>query len=190
MARRHRLAISLIELLIVIAILAVLISLILVAVQQVREAALRTKSMNNLRQIMLATTQYADQNGGVIRNLNETNRHSQPTEGGGWTYPLDPNAISLYYELLPWTFGPRPPLKPGATPEETIAWIEPIVPMYTSPADPSVTAEERQFMHGNQLCSYAANLQVFHGTLALPAGVPDGLSSTIAFGERYAICKI
>jgi len=33
-------------------------------------------------------------------------------------------------------------------------------------------------------------LQVFHGTVSLPADVPDGSSNTIALGERYYVCKI
>ena len=184
-----RLAYSLVELLVVIAILAVLIALILPAVQSIRETAIRTQSANQLKQLSLATMLHADQNQGKLLNLVAVNRFPEPTSNGGQKYIPEPNATTIYHTLLPTVHAPITVPGAGATLEEIINAMQPSVPAYRSPGDPSLTSAATE-IYSRILCSYAANLQVLHGTVDLNASLTDGFSQTIVFAERYSFCGV
>jgi prepilin-type N-terminal cleavage/methylation domain-containing protein len=88
---------TLIELLVVIAIIAILIGLLLPAVQKVREAAARTQSQNNLKQMVLALHNFGDSH----QTQFPPAYGDFPIGSGGWTTPNTAEG-TLFYHILPF----------------------------------------------------------------------------------------
>jgi prepilin-type N-terminal cleavage/methylation domain-containing protein len=184
--RRRRSAFTLIELLVVIAIIAILIGLLLPAVQKVREAAARTQDTNNLKQQGLA-----------LHNCNDTYGRLPPAYG---TFP-NPNGSmgppagmgTLQYFLLP--FLEQQPLYNSVMNSSDMAMNTP-VKVFMAPADPTMPPDGIVTMMGSPYggCSYASNYLVFGNTPGGSARIsntfPDGTSNTIVFMDRYTACPM
>lgn len=166
--RRPRPGLSLLEVLVVVALIALLLGLLLPGVQKVRDAALRTQSSNHLKQVALATQDFAGDWEGRLPPLS------------GVIVPTDVNhGGSLFLLLLPYieqgnlytAYKLRYPDGQFGT--------EFTVRAFLNPADPSLAGG----VDGK--ASYAANGEVFGGRPRLEQ-VSDGLSNTVMFAQHYA----
>jgi prepilin-type processing-associated H-X9-DG protein/prepilin-type N-terminal cleavage/methylation domain-containing protein len=201
MPSHRRLAFTLIELLVVIAIIAVLIGLLLPAVQKVREASARASCENNLKQTGLALHNYHDTNqsfppgyvaaGAFVDGVTDT------APGWAWAAFLLPQLEQgNLYRSINFAMAVESPSNATA--------IRTMVAMYLCPSDlapPAAFAVTDGF--GNPLalaapCSYAACVGGDESDTAGPTGqgifyrnsktrfgdITDGKSNTIAVGER------
>ena len=170
---------TIVELLACIAIIGLLIGLLLPAVQKVREAAVRSKSMNNLRQISLGVHHFAS-----------ANSERFPGTSGA---PI--KIIGVVHEPRGHFTSLLPFIEQAAAAqlfETGDGWNNGmIIPIYLSPADPSLEVGPSSIHpHPTKYnrVSYVANLQVFGNKPYQPIQtITDGMSSTIAYAERYGV---
>jgi prepilin-type N-terminal cleavage/methylation domain-containing protein len=193
---------TLIELLVVIAIIAILIGLLVPAVQKVREAAARIQSGNNLKQMSLALHNMNDTYGSLPPQVGYFPQTTNQANGQNQT-PGNTRGTVQYF-LLPFIEQDNT-YKQMAINHNDSWWCSYVIKTYVSPGDPSATASGMLDTGAPRAgTSYVPNEWVFGSDPApgtstwiannkppsarIPATFVDGTSNTIVFAEKYMEC--